>query len=323
MTGERARAGGDAPEQATSPAAVDLAAAVARVGGEAVRAIVFFGSRRTGTPTDPHSGYDFFVAVSDYAPFYEALARAGAYRRSPGLAASINAVLAPNQVRVREGERTAKCAVIQLATLVRETGPRRHDHFCAGRLFQPASVVYAADDQARTTAETALAEARRVTLDWARPWLPESFDAEEFCHRALQVSMRHEIRPEPAGRAEALWTAQRAQQVAAFAPVLVEATARGALREVAPGRFALGRPVGLGERARLWAFFQRSRLRATLRWAKYVVTFDDWLDYIVRKAERHTGQRIELTARERRWPLVFLWPRVVRYFATKDSRGKR
>lgn len=306
-----------------APDARDLAAAVARVGGEAVRAIVFFGSRRTGTPTDPHSGYDFFVAVSDYGPFYEALVRAGAYRRSPGLAASINAVLAPNQVRVREGERTAKCAVIQLATLVRETGPRRHDQFCAGRLFQPASVVYAADDQARTAAETALAEARRVALDWARPWLPESFDAEEFCHRALQVSMRHEIRPEPAGRAEALWNAQRAQQVPAFAPVLAEAAARRALREVEPGRFALARPVGFAERARLWTFFQRSRLRATLRWAKYVVTFDDWLDYIVRKAERHTGQRIELAPRERRWPLVFLWPRVVRYFATKDSRGKR
>ncbi|MCM2254285.1 MAG: hypothetical protein NDJ94_01320 [Vicinamibacteria bacterium] len=306
-----------------APDARDLAAAVARVGGEAVRAIVFFGSRRTGTPTDPHSGYDFFVAVSDYAPFYEALVRAGAYRRSPGLAASINAVLAPNQVRVRAGERTAKCAVIQLATLVRETGPRRHDHFCAGRLFQPASIVYAADEQARTAADTALAEARRVTLDWARPWLPESFDAEQFCHRALQVSMRHEIRPEPAGRAEALWNAQRVQQVPAFAPVLAEAAARGALREVAPGRFALVRRVGSAERARLWIFFQRSRLRATLRWAKYVVTFDDWLDYIVRKAERHTGQRIELTPRERRWPLVFLWPRVVRYFATKDSRGKR
>jgi hypothetical protein len=49
-----------------------------------------------------------------------------------------------------------------------------------------------------------------------------------------------------------------------------------------------------------------------------VVTFEGWLDYILRKAERHTGQRIALTAPERRLPLVFLWPRVFRYLRQKD-----
>jgi hypothetical protein len=49
-----------------------------------------------------------------------------------------------------------------------------------------------------------------------------------------------------------------------------------------------------------------------------VVTFDDWLEFILRKARRHTGQPIELTPRERRLPLVFLWPRVFRYLRHKD-----
>ena len=46
-------------------------------------------------------------------------------------------------------------------------------------------------------------------------------------------------------------------------------------------------------------------------------TFEDWLEYIRRKAERHTGQEIVFSDRERRMPLVFLWPRVLRYLREK------
>jgi hypothetical protein len=63
-------------------------------------------------------------------------------------------------------------------------------------------------------------------------------------------------------------------------------------------------------------------VRATARWAKYIVTFDDWLEYILRKARRHSGQDIVLTPRERRLPLVFLWPRVIRYLRHKDQQGR-
>ena len=62
-------------------------------------------------------------------------------------------------------------------------------------------------------------------------------------------------------------------------------------------------------------------MRATVRWAKYVVTFDDWLEFILRKARRHTGQDIVLTAARAALPLVFLWPRVFRYLRHKDRVG--
>jgi hypothetical protein len=76
--------------------------------------------------------------------------------------------------------------------------------------------------------------------------------------------------------------------------------------------------VPASERRRLRAYFAWSRVRATSRWAKHVVTFEGWLDYLLKKAERHTGQQIVLTPRERRLPLVFLWPRLVRYLRHKD-----
>ena len=64
-----------------------------------------------------------------------------------------------------------------------------------------------------------------------------------------------------------------------------------------------------------------SIVRSTTRWLKHTVTFEGWLDYIVRKVSRHTGEPIELTDRERRWPWVFLWGRLFAFLRTKNRKG--
>ena len=63
---------------------------------------------------------------------------------------------------------------------------------------------------------------------------------------------------------------------------------------------------------RLRLYFIRSKIRVTARWAKHVVTFNDWLTYVKRKAERRTGLTIELTPAEERWPLILLWPKAIK-----------
>ena len=52
------------------------------------------------------------------------------------------------------------------------------------------------------------------------------------------------------------------------------------------------------------------------------MTFDGWLDYIIRKAERHSGETIVLTPLERRFPLVLLWPRLFRFLARQRGKGR-
>ena len=74
-----------------------------------------------------------------------------------------------------------------------------------------------------------------------------------------------------------------------------------------------------GDRTRILRYFLRSKIRAILRWFKYVFTFDDWLDYIARKAARRTGLRIELTPLERKLPLLLLWPKVIRVLRQRSS----
>jgi hypothetical protein len=131
------------------------------------------------------------------------------------------------------------------------------------------------------------------------------------------------VRPEPAGRADALWEAQAPLQVPAFQALLEELVETGELAAVpdATALLAPTRPVGRGERLRLEAYFRRSMVRATVRWLKHTATFEGWLDYIVHKASRHSGEEIELTDRERRWPLLFLWARVFRYLRARTGKG--
>ena len=84
--------------------------------------------------------------------------------------------------------------------------------------------------------------------------------------------------------------------------------------------YRYARPATLGERIRWRVHFLRSKVRSTMRWFKHVLTFDNWLPYITRKVERRTGQTVELTRLERRWPVIFLWPRVVRTLLDRPER---
>ncbi len=320
VVAERALSASDDP--ALEAAVGRLAAA----GGNALAGLVFFGSRRTGAArANVWSAYDVFVVVETYRAFYGALRRAGLTGKRPGLMALVSGWLPPTQYSLRfepEGVHV-KAAVIRRDTWRRETSPRRRDHFCMGRLCQPTRILYARDEDARGLLLEGLVFAHRETWRWGRPWLPPSFDADSYGRSVLRTSMRWEVRPEPAGRANSLWEAQRDIQIPVFEVLLRELEERGEVAPV-PGRagwFRPARPVRASERLRLQMYFRRSIVRATARWLKHVVTFEGWLDYIVRKASRHTGQPITLTERERRWPWIFAWGRFFRYLRHKDQHG--
>ena len=303
--------------------AADLASGLRERGGESLAAVVFFGSRKSRANPDAWSAHDFFVIVRGYRAFYDSLRAHGALRRPSWLVAALNTLLPPNQIGVTmtlaDGRSArAKCAVTSLDTFLRETSSGRHDHFFLGRLCQQTELVLAADEPVREQVLDALARAHALTYDWARPWLPERFDVDEYCRNMLRVSYAAEIRPESSDRARALIEAQQEYLRPVYGVLLRELQRAGDLVEREPGVFSVARPASRGDRLRLSVYFAWSKVRATVRWAKYVVTFDDWLEFILRKARRHSGQDIELTPRERRLPLVFLWPRVFRYFRHKD-----
>jgi hypothetical protein len=314
---------------ATLVAAMDRLAAAA---GDTLDGCVFFGSRRTGAAkANAWSAYDLFAVVTAYRPFYESLRRAGLSGKSPRLLGLVSRFLPPTQISVafRDPEMHAKVSVIRRDAFARETSSGRRDHFTIGRLFQPTRILAARSAEAREGLLAAVVSAHAETWRWSRPWLPPSFTADEYGRRVLEVSMSWEVRPEPPGRAAALWEAQRDAQRPVFEALLRDLGSAGVVARTAVAgtdpdaavvAWAPVHPLRALEDLRLRFYFTSSMLRATARWAKHVLSFEGWLDYIVRKVSRHTGQPIELTARERRWPLVLLWGRVFRYLRDKNRK---
>jgi len=307
-----------------------LAAAVrelAAAAGVTLRGLVFFGSRRTGAArSDAWSAYDLFVVVSGYRAFYAAIARAGLTGKRPGPLALVSRWLPPTQVSLRFAAAGVhvKGSVIDEPTFARETSRARRDHFCIGRLFQPTQLVHAADDSARQAILDGLVSAVRETWVWARPWLPPALDAEAYGREALRISMRWEVRPEPEGRADQLWAAQRELQLPVVEALLAELAAAGEVEAMpgSPARYRPARSVSGLERSRRSLYFRRSMARATARWLKHVVSFEGWADYIVQKLSRHGGGELQLSERERRYPFLLLWGRAFRYIAASRRRAK-
>jgi hypothetical protein len=312
-------------DDAPSAEAASLAAFLARAFGPSTVALVHYGSHVSSGGVRPGSALDFFVVVDDYAAAYHSVVRLADTGMSPAKAARLARVLPPNVVSVVDPASGlhAKCAVYSRPDFLLACSARSPDHFARGRLFQQVQLAWARDDAARDEVRDALVSVRLGTLDWGRPSLPPRFGAAEYCRALLERSFAGEIRPEKADRTAELLAGQAPVLHPAYQAVLSWLASRGELAGEG-GEFRLARPASARERARLAAYFARSKARATLRWAKYVALYDDWLDYVVKKVERRTGQSITLTPRERRWPLVFLWPRAVRFLRDRpQNRGTR
>ena len=300
-----------------------LAAFVAHAFGPATVALIHYGSHAQHSAVSPDSARDFFVILDDYPSAYRALAATLDTRFRPGTASLLNRVLPPNVLSLKEpgAAPVAKCAVLSLADLIRGCSAGARDQFVRGRLFQQIQLVWVRDARARDAVTAALVEARHCTFGWVRPFLPPHFDTHAYCLEMLRVSYAQEIRPEGHERLAALLEDQSATLLPMYGALLTDLAARGVLVREPDGYRDTAAP-GAWARARQQLWFTVSKLRATLRWAKYIALYDDWLDYVVRKVERRSGVRMELTSRERRWPLIFLWPRAVRFLLTRPQRRK-
>lgn len=314
-----------APSGGALEAATELAASLAAASAGTVRGILLYGSHLHGARPDAHSALDFVVVVSGYRPFYEAMHRAGEIHRPVWMMSWLAGVLPPNVIAFAPDDGAAgiaKCLVVSGEDLETALGPAPRDHFLLGRLVQRIAVIWAANDGDAAWLEARLADARGGVLDWVGPYLAEPFDAESLGRRLLEVCYKGEVRPEARDRSAKIFETQREHFARTLAPVLERAERTGRCVVGPDGyRFVTAPTPAEGRRWR--RHFTRSKVRATLRWFKHMFTFDNWLPYVQRKVERRLGKPVRLTRLERRWPLIFLWPRALRVLLTRpDREGK-
>lgn len=301
------------PPAASSPTALALRDALLQASGDSVKALVMYGSQLVKADARSASAWDLVVIVDDYRAFHKALRRTGHYRRPAWLLNLLSRTLPPNVTAFDTGDPElplAKCVVVSAEHFHRALAPRSPDHFLKGRMVQQVAVLWAASDDDERWVRELLAGARNDVLAWAGPTVPEPFTPEQLAHHMLSVSYAGEVRPEGDERVRQVFEAQRDFLSWAYTRVLERAAEMGRVEEVEPGRYRLVPPPTAADRRRVERYFERSKVRSTMRWGKHIVTFNDWLTYIQKKVERRTGMEIEVTAWERRLPLLLLWPKV-------------
>lgn len=304
-----------------TPAAVGVVAEVIRQQlGSGVAAILFYGScLRTG---EVENGVlDFYALVDSYRAVFASRVLAG-----------LNALLPPNVFYIEvpyDGKIIrAKYAVISTGQFAYAVSLRSVHAGIWARFCQPVLLAYSRDELARTAVMHALGDAVLTMVLRAVALLPVESETKPLHPEALwrcglQATYRAELRPENSTTIAGLYQAapERYQQVAHAALRELE---RHGLLALHGSEDYLHVTMPASRRRRLCRDWRvRSVLAKGLyavRLLKSALTFGDWLPYVLWKLERHSGVRIELTDRQRRAPLIWGWPVILRLFWQRTLR---
>ncbi|TWI56719.1 hypothetical protein IQ22_01171 [Pseudomonas duriflava] len=281
--------------------------------GEAVIAVLFYGScLRSGNPSE--GIVDLYAIVDNYA-----------HAHANPLLRLANTWLPPNvfmlQARTAQGDvLQTKCAVLSLRDLERGTA-QWFQSYLWGRFAQPSRLVYCRDEQTARRIHQSVAHAVLRLLSQTLPCLPERFDSATLWQLGLALSYGTELRPESASRPAELVGHNHAyyrQLTTAAAPALV------GLEPVAGEADAYRHALSAQACAASRQIWKQRRLQGRAlniaRLIKSVFTFENGVDYIAWKLERHLGQPVEVTPRLRRYPLIFGWPLLWRLLRDRRLR---
>ena len=284
------------------PALLRLVEALRDRHNDCAAAVLFYGScLRSG---DPYDGLvDLYLVVDNYR-----CANSGI------LSALWNWLLPPNvfYAEVPHEDRTVRCkyAVLSRADLLRGTSRRWFHSYLWGRFSQPVALAWYRNDAVRAEVATGLASAALTFLNRVLPAIPARGTLDSLWRDGLRLSYRAELRAESTGRASELSHANQPfyVEVTRLALPLLQYEASieesrpqpGYQSHIAPYKRIAGRVA--------WSVrIVQGKLLSVARLLKALFTFTGGLDYIAWKLERHSGVKVEIPERVRRYPLIFIW----------------
>jgi len=291
--------------QPASPAINALADRLLADHGDAIKAILFYGScLRTGE--DRGGLVDLYVLVDRYRAI-----------EPRSLLAALNKLLPPNvfyiEVPFEDRVVRAKYAVLSLKDFRAGTSRWFHSYIW-GRFAQPVGLIYARNAKISDYVQSALAQAVLSFVERVLPRVPNPFTARDLWQQGWTLSYRAELRAERPQKLIGLYEA---------APLYYEHLTRAALsrlsfpidtqKENGTYRYTVSIPDQLRRGSQLeWAIrFWQGKLLSVLRLLKGLMTFRGGVDYILWKIERHSGVKVEVPLRLKRYPLlatcVVLW----------------
>jgi len=284
-----AELGRDAPE-----AAVELARQLAERSGGGAAAVLFYGSALRDAALD--GVLDFYILLDHCADW-----------PAPATATLANRLLPPNvgYIETELGGQTlrAKYAVMSLAQFRKAMSVRTIDTTLWARFSQPSVCLYARSDADRQNVRDAVRAATLTAAQWAALLGPERGKALDYWRALYARTYQAELRVERSDRGADLV----ARDAARYAALLPAAWRAAGVDFDHDGELLLTRfsPTERTAAGRRWALRQRlGRPLNALRLIKAAGTFDNGMDYIAWKVERHSGYRLEPTEFQRRHPVL-------------------
>jgi hypothetical protein len=285
---------------AASPAMQALIATIMSHYGEAVQAVLYYGScLREGDELD--GIVDLYVLVDTYRSAY------------PGrlLPAVFNKILPPNvfylEIPFEGGTVRTKYAIFSVTDFQRGASRRWFHSYVWGRFAQPAGLLYARTPEVEDRVINALAQAAVTFITRVLPRVADRFSARQLWCRGLLLSYRTELRAERPDKVARLYDASsehydqitRAALAGVGYPVEMEP-------DLKPVSYRARIPLRVRWYSRFtWAVRSlQGKLFSILRLFKAWFTFRGGMDYILWKVERHSGVTVEVTPRLRRFPLL-------------------
>lgn len=266
-----------------------LANELAAESGASVVAVLFYGSCLRNQTVE--GVLDFYILVENYSDYH-----------TTRIGAAANAMLPPT-VRYRHGEEArAKIAVISASAFARKMRPDSNDTTMWARFCQPSALLYARDAAATEGTVAAVADAVATGAVWAARLGPENGSPAELWAALFQNTYGAELRVEDGGdRGQTIYHQAEPYFDTMLDPALAHATAQ----QGHSGWPAVSHRKTAQQYLRMWrrkSFY--GKVLNISRLIKAAFTFDQKVEYIQWKVERHTGKPLELTDFQKRHPLI-------------------
>jgi hypothetical protein len=294
-------------EQAPGPSLEPLLGEIRQKHGAGISAILVYGSWLRGKRD---TMLDFYVLVDDYRTLdsrWQAL---------------MCRLLPPNVYHIHHrgsetdaepAEARAKYALLTLRRFRAAMERDFHSYFWA-RFAQPCEVLYVRDDDSRQMLDDAFTSARNSFLARVVPAMGDRFSSKELWTRGLALTYQCELRTESSNRGDSIYDFNPAYYDRVTARFAAE---NPALLVPESGQSYRNRSSGPGRSLSSLSWATRrvqGKLLSLLRLTKAAFTFNDALEYLLWKIERHSGLYIEPTPRQLRHPLIFAWPLLFRLY---------
>ena len=256
------------------PALAGLLADLGERFGDRIDAVVLYGSYLRG---DSQAMPDLYVLLDRYPA-------------APIPHRWLGNILPPNVYRLTQGGLRAKVSVLRTRQLLKAATMDFHPYFWA-RFAQPCRLLQCRDDAMRAHLEHIVEQsARRLLAAMGAP--ARLTDAAAYWQALFKRTYAAELRSERQSKYREIYNANRTYYDALF-----EARPH---KPDQPATWRLRQAVG--------------KAMSAARILKSALTFEDPVDYMLWKLERHSGVRLEATERQRRYPFLFAWPLIWRLY---------